>query len=244
MKKVLFTIETLQFGGVSKSLMNLLNVFERKKYETHLLVMSPKFFWKMKTTFSKDDTLAVKGVAILFMIFAHLFNNLDLCNLCTPQLYICDEPLCHILIFGMNPVDFFIVLSGYGLFITFTKGGGQNGQRVLKLYIHYWLVLCVFVTIGYLMGKEGYPGNLITFVENMAGWRNTYNHETWFLLPYSLLALSATCLFRISNQMKPWLLFLIVFSIYLIVRFLSRFDGGLIRNYQLLRWLESFLTLL
>lgn len=41
-KTVLFIIGTLQSGGVSKSLVNLLNVFDRKKYETHLLVMSPK----------------------------------------------------------------------------------------------------------------------------------------------------------------------------------------------------------
>lgn len=40
-KTVLFIIGTLQSGGVSKSLVNLLSVFDRKKYETHLLVMSP-----------------------------------------------------------------------------------------------------------------------------------------------------------------------------------------------------------
>ncbi len=39
-KAVLFVIGTLQSGGVSKSIVNLLNVFDRKKYETHLLLLS------------------------------------------------------------------------------------------------------------------------------------------------------------------------------------------------------------
>uniref|UniRef100_A0AB33JBH1 Glycosyltransferase n=1 Tax=Prevotella sp. GTC17260 TaxID=3236796 RepID=A0AB33JBH1_9BACT len=38
-KKVLFMIGTLQSGGVSKSLVNLLNVFDRQKYEVHLMLM-------------------------------------------------------------------------------------------------------------------------------------------------------------------------------------------------------------
>ena len=37
-KKVLFIVGTLQSGGVSKSLVNLLNVWDSEKYETSLLV--------------------------------------------------------------------------------------------------------------------------------------------------------------------------------------------------------------
>ena len=42
----------------------------------------------MKDTFSKADTMAVKGVAILFMLFAHLFNRLQLVDLSTPLAYV------------------------------------------------------------------------------------------------------------------------------------------------------------
>lgn len=44
-------------------------------------------------TFSKSDTLQIKGVVIMFMVFAHLFNNMHLCSLCSPQIYIGDTPL-------------------------------------------------------------------------------------------------------------------------------------------------------
>lgn len=56
--------------------------------------------------FSKDNSSALKGIAILFMVFAHLFNRLEFCNLSFPLLYIKDEPLIHYMIFAMNPVDF------------------------------------------------------------------------------------------------------------------------------------------
>lgn len=48
-----------------------------------------------KRFFSKDNTLALKGLAILFMVFAHLFNSMELCGLCKPLLYIEREPLIH-----------------------------------------------------------------------------------------------------------------------------------------------------
>ena len=69
----------------------------------------------MKDTFSKADTMAVKGVAILFMLFAHLFNRSQLIDLSTPLVYVGEQPLVYLLIFAMNPVHCFIFLSGDGL---------------------------------------------------------------------------------------------------------------------------------
>lgn len=80
--------------------------------------------YRCSSTFPVSETQAVKGVAILFMLFAHLFNTLQLCNLCQPLVYIKGEPLVHYMIFGMNPVDFFIFLSGYGLYISHKNLGG------------------------------------------------------------------------------------------------------------------------
>ena len=41
-KKVLFIIGTLQSGGVSKSVVNLLNVFDKDRYDVHLFIMCKK----------------------------------------------------------------------------------------------------------------------------------------------------------------------------------------------------------
>ena len=39
----------------------------------------------------------LKGVAILMMLFLHLFNNPELNSICEPWIYIGDHPLVNIL---------------------------------------------------------------------------------------------------------------------------------------------------
>lgn len=198
----------------------------------------------MEERFSKDNTFALKGIAILFMVFAHLFNSMELCDLCSPLLYIEDEPLIHYMIFAMNPVDFFIVLSGYGLYYTYSQGKRNNIKRILKLYIHYWITLVIFVCIGFfVVGSEKYPSSFLDLIYNFIGWKNSYNHETWFLLPYVLLTLSSTKIFTICDKFNPIKVFLFSFGLYIVVRLSSRYSSGLIESYQLLKWVDDYLTL-
>ena len=199
----------------------------------------------MEERFSKDNSFALKGIAILFMVFAHLFNSMELCGLCSPLLYIEDEPLIHYMIFAMNPVDFFIVLSGYGLYYTYSQGKRNNIKRILELYIHYWITLVIFVCIGFfVVGSEKYPSSFLDLIYNFIGWKNSYNHETWFLLPYVLLTLSSTKIFTICDKFNPIKVFLFSFGFYIVVRFSSRYSSGLIESYQLLKWVDAYLTLL
>lgn len=202
--------------------------------------------------FTKEDTLRLKGVAILFMVFAHLFNNMELVSLSHPGLYLSGEPLVYLLIYGMNPVHFFIFLSGYGLYISYRKSQGttarnkdNNYKRCLRLYIHYWITLAVFVPVGYfIVGAYTYPGSVTNCMYNIIGWKNTYNHETWFLLPYVLLVLSSNVIFKWSDRVKPCILFCVTFGIYLVVRLMSRFTGELTHDFIVFHWVELYLTLL
>ena len=194
--------------------------------------------------FSKDNSSALKGIAILFMVFAHLFNRQEFCNLSFPLLYIKGEPLIHYMIFAMNPVDFFMVLSGYGLYYTFSQGRKNNFKRILKLYIHYWITLIIFVSIGFfVVGSDKYPGSFLDIIYNSIGWKNSYNHETWFLLPYALLTLSSTRIFIVCDKLNPTKIFLLSFFIYILVRLSSRYSSSLIESYQIFKWVDSYLTL-
>ena len=67
----------------------------------------------MKDTFSKADTMAVKGVAILFMLFAHLFNRSQLIDLSTPLVYVGEQPLFYFLNISIKPLNIFIFLIWY-----------------------------------------------------------------------------------------------------------------------------------
>jgi len=194
--------------------------------------------------FSKDNSSALKGVAILFMVFAHLFSRTEFCNLSNPLLYIKGEPVIHYMIFAMNPVDFFMVLSGYGLYFTFSQGRRNNKKRILKLYIHYWITLVIFVSIGFfVVGSDKYPGSCLDIIYNCIGWKNSYNHETWFLLPYTLLTLSSTKIFAVCDKFKPINVFILSFGIYFLVRLSSRYSSGLVESYQIFKWIDSYLTL-
>lgn len=115
-------------------------------------------------------------------------------------------PLLSFLVRVANPVPFFILFSGYGLYISYCRGKRNNGKRVvLKLYIHYWITLVLFVTIGYfVLGKEFYPGTWTKIVKNVTAWNTSYNAEFWFLLPYCLVALTSSWLFHLMDRINPW----------------------------------------
>ena len=58
----------------------------------------------------------LKGVAIFMMLFLHLFNSPNLLDSCHPLFFIGDVPIVSILTRVCKPVEFFLMLSGYGLY--------------------------------------------------------------------------------------------------------------------------------
>lgn len=181
---------------------------------------------------SKDDSMMAKGAAILLMVFLHLFNSLNNCALCSPLLMLGDVPLVHVITRACNPVAFFMLLSGVGLYSSYRiKGRITNGKRLLKLYIHFWVILTIFLIVGHLIDPERYPGSWLKLIRNYSSLYYTYNAEYWFLLPYALLALTSPVLFRICDKMNYWIPLVGSFIIelgagFLISRFGNRYLYG------------------
>lgn len=73
---------------------------------------------------SKEYTGYLKGVAILLMVFLHLFTNKETDVNLGFLLSINDTPLIYYLTRMCNPVPFFLILSGYGLYTIYNKQGG------------------------------------------------------------------------------------------------------------------------
>lgn len=154
-------------------------------------------------TISKDKSILIKGIVIIMMVFMHLFNG-NHTELCTNLFYIGDEPFAKWLSNACGPVDFFLLLSGYGLAYTYDHKGisfMQQAKRIFKLYIHYWIVLLIFVSIGSFMYTERYPGDLNTLIFNVIGWKTSYNGEMWFLFPYGFICLFSPWLFCVMDRM-------------------------------------------
>ena len=130
------------------------------------------------------ETTILKGVAILFMLYLHLFNQMANVNLCTTYLSIRGVPFVHLFSRCTGPVAFYLILSGYGLYISSKSGRKQNSlKRILKLYVHYWITLILFIPLGCrVIGSQVYPGSFSKFLENVTGWNTSYNGEIWFFI--------------------------------------------------------------
>lgn len=120
---------------------------------------------------TKQQTNIIKGVAILMMIFYHLFNRVgaEYHGLCHPLLYIGERPLVNIIANACHPVAFFLILSGYGLsYVWENKGNNlrQQGRRILKLYISYWIVMAIFVGMGCFINPAQYPRDFWSIIGN------------------------------------------------------------------------------
>lgn len=65
----------------------------------------------------------------------------------------------------------------------------------------------MFVPIGVFVKPEHYPGSLTDFLLNVLSWKHNYNYETWFLLPYALISISALYILKIIEKVgMKWVL--------------------------------------
>lgn len=151
---------------------------------------------------NKDESLILKGVAILLMLFLHLFNQAGNVALCQSWLYVGDTPLVSYLVRAANPVAFFLILGGYGMYCVWQKGDRHRWSRVGKLMTHYWLTLAVFVMMGHLLKPDVYPGSWSTVMGNVTAFDTSYNGEMWFLFPYICLTLLSPCLFKWCSRFR------------------------------------------
>ena len=185
---------------------------------------------------SKDRSTIIKGIVILMMLFLHLFNGTNT-NACQNLFYVADMPLALWLTGACGPVGFFLLLSGYGLAYTHGKGGlglAKQARRILRLYIHLWVILLIFLTIGHCMKPDVYPGSLSKLISNVTGWNTTYNAELWFLFPYSVVSLLSKYIIKVVDWLGNLKALLIAMAIQIVTSFLISRYGGRFFYHQML----------
>lgn len=154
----------------------------------------------------KTQSQIYKGIAILMMLFTHLFNRMENVDLCSNHIFIGDCPAVYILSRACYAVAFFLILGGYGLYKVYTNGDRHRWTRIIKLFIHYWMTLLIFVSIGHFVNPELYPGPLRIILYNISGYGTSYNREMWFLLPYAILSILSPFIFKYTREIKGYLL--------------------------------------
>lgn len=154
---------------------------------------------------TRDESKLLKGVAILMMLFLHLFNRTENLECCTPFFYVGDRPLLVYLMRLVNPVPLYLILSGYGLYYVYQMGDSQRWNRMLKLLINYWIITGLFVLMGHFLKPDVYPKSYTDIITNILTVSTTYNHECWFLFPFLLLSATSPFLFKIFDNINKYI---------------------------------------
>ena len=100
---------------------------------------------------SIDETIAIKGIAICFMLWVHLFNNSMYADY---SLFFRQTAL-----FGRIAISLFLFVSAYGLTVQYAKVFNKpiketfkfQAKRYVKFYFSYWVIFLIFVPIGVLV---------------------------------------------------------------------------------------------
>ena len=164
---------------------------------------------------SREQSLVMKGVAILLMLYLHLFYQYENAMLCVNTFFIGGEPLSLILTRASNPVDFFLILGGYGLYRVYEHGDHHRWVRIFKLFLHYWVILLIFLIIGHYLNPERYPGSWLALVYAISSFAPSYDGAMWFLFPYVCLSLLSPLYFRLIRHRPWWAIALVTFVIYM-----------------------------
>lgn len=154
--------------------------------------------------YNKETSKILKGIAILMMVFLHLFNRDSQIDLYDSCFFINGHPLAQCFARACNPVGMFLFLSGYGMFYSFKRKNPLGGvKRVVSLYLGLWVTYAIFIPICSLcINDNKYPGTFLECMSNFFAYTNSWNHTTWFILPFALIIISSTYLFSMMKTTK------------------------------------------
>lgn len=192
----------------------------------------------MSISITKSNQL--KSIAILMMLFLHLFNR-DYNNLFKPVIFIAGKPLSYYLsLFSDACVPIFAFVSGYGLYFTFKRDTEiyfkNNFKRLKKLYINYWIILLIFaVILGYVIKPDSYPGSITKFIVNFTGAETSYNGSWWFFTIYVLFVLTSCFWFNLVDKINPYLFLSGLLLIYIITFYCKTYRPNIFDN-NLVHW--------
>ncbi len=144
---------------------------------------------------TRDQSLGLKGIAIMMMLFHHLFAFPDR----YPIGYEFSQLTQMIAVFCKVCVPIFLFISGYGFVKSKRKSFRDFITRILEFYLHYWLVFIIFVPLSVLNRTVIVTPQ--TLILNFLGIKTTYLGEWWFITLYLLLLLITPLFYKISSKM-------------------------------------------
>ena len=179
--------------------------------------------------FDKKQTNIAKGVALLILLWHHLFyytpgKAVEFTSLFSVK----GIPVeCFAARSGKVCVAVFLFLSGYGLYKSFSREFQRPickssikydlsyvKKHLIKLMTDYWIAYIIFVPIGFFAGRNPidiYESNIGYFILDLIGLSNIFNTPTmnptwWFMSLIIVLYLIYPLLHRVAEYSAEVLL--------------------------------------
>ena len=145
-------------------------------------------------SYTKDDAVMTKGLAILAMLSLHLFFREGASVLGHPVFWFNDTVpvVSWIGFFSEYCVTLYSICAGYAYYLLYKKGKNtikDRIRRILRLMSTYWIVLCLFSILGFFVEPQGrVPGSIVLFLQNAVLYKS-YCGAWWYLHSYVFMML-------------------------------------------------------
>ena len=149
--------------------------------------------------FSKEYTNCVKGIAVLLLFVHHVLNTLyPYQTILIGKDY---DYMSYLVSLSKVCVYLFFMMSGYGMFISFSKIHHSLIdickfvlRHIIKLWSIFWIIYIIFVPMGILFGRSPsivYNGEWTNMAYDFLGLAYITSHTscipTWWYLSMSIL---------------------------------------------------------
>ncbi len=166
---------------------------------------------------SKQDTLVLKGVAILLMLEHHLWGFPERIPVQLHSMVgLADSSFLSVIgDFGRICIAVFAFLGGYGKFKKYADKPVKLFDEIKNLYARYWQIFIIFVPIGFAFFNSQSPYchekavyacfsvfSLKELLLNFFGLLSTYNREWWFLATYLICIILFPLIRIIVNKLS------------------------------------------
>lgn len=164
-----------------------------------------------KKEFSKNNTLAIKGIAIIMMMFHHCFLEASRFEGYKVSFFPLNQnSAIEISLFFKICVSIFAFITGYGLMLSISKiinkdkvEGKEIGKwtigRLIKTLSGYWIIVVLSLIIcqlidgrtGTVLFKNGPVNGIISIIMNFFGLSNLFGiknlNTTWWYMSLAIL---------------------------------------------------------
>lgn len=158
---------------------------------------------ELNMKFDREDTRIIKALAIMLMLYHHLFAfpNRIHCEYIS-LFHIHNKNSAYMFgVFGKICVAIFFLLAGYGIYKQYQKNNSLNlKQKILSLYKRYWQVLFIIILLSLVLKSFKLDLSLLTLLGNISALNITYSGEWWFLIVYIIFTLMSPIIIKIIDN--------------------------------------------